>query len=137
MSGEGLLDTSVVILLDRLTDPAVLPAVPRLASVTLAELSVGPLATDDPGEAAIRQLRLQRVEATFEPIPFDRAAAQAYGGVVASLRRNGRHVRARAMDALLAATALANDLPIHTVNPRDFEGIDGLEVRAVVHPDAG
>ena len=31
-------------------------------------------------------------------------------------------------DALIAATALAYDLPLVTHNARDFEGIDGLEI---------
>ena len=36
---------------------------------------------------------------------------------------------------MIAATALANDLPVHTCNPRDFEAIAGLSVVAVPHPD--
>jgi predicted nucleic acid-binding protein len=37
---------------------------------------------------------------------------------------------------LIAAVAVANDLPLHTVNPLDFEGIDELTVVAVPHPDS-
>jgi hypothetical protein len=45
---RGILDTSTVIMLSRITDPAHLPAEPLITAVTLAELSVGPLvATDD------------------------------------------------------------------------------------------
>ncbi len=40
-------------------------------------------------------------------------------------------------DALIAASALANDLALYTCNPRDFEGIDGLRVVAIAHPDDG
>ena len=36
--------------------------------------------------------------------------------------------RGRAYDAMIAAIALANGLPLYTCNPRDFAGIDGLEV---------
>jgi len=36
---------------------------------------------------------------------------------------------------MIAATAIANDLPVYTVNPSDFEGIAGLELRTVSHPD--
>jgi predicted nucleic acid-binding protein len=32
--------------------------------------------------------------------------------------------------------ALANELPLYTVNPADFQDIDGLTVRSVPHPDA-
>ena len=51
--------------------------------------------------------------------------------VAASLRRAGRKPAARAYDAMIAAIALANGLPVHTCNPDDFAGIDGLTVIAV------
>lgn len=130
----GVLDTSTVILLDRV-DPRELPAEPVITAVTLAELSVGPLVTDDEHERALRQARLQRVEATFEPLPFDTAAARAFGSVAASLRRSGRTTAARALDAMIAAVAIANGLPVYTCNPQDFAGIEGLRVEAVRHPD--
>lgn len=133
---EGLLDTSTAILLPRLTNAAALPEVPLISAITLAELSAGPLVTDSATERAHRQAHLQQAEADFEPIAFDAAAARAFGRVAASLRRHGRKTTARAYDALIAATALANDLPIFTVNPADFAGIDDLEVVAVPHPDA-
>jgi hypothetical protein len=50
------------------------------------------------------------------------------------LRRAGRKPAARAYDALIAATALANELPLFTVNPQDFAALDGLEIVAVPHP---
>lgn len=131
----GLLDTSTVVLLERL-DSDQLPAEPVISAVTLAELSVGPLVTDEPVERAARQARLQEAENAFDPLPFDAAAARAFGRIAADLRRGGRRVQARAFDALIAATAVANDLPVYTCNPRDFSGIDGLEVVAVPHPDS-
>ncbi len=134
MDRVGVLDTSTLILLGRL-DPEGLPAEPVVAAVTLAELSVGPLATPDEAERAARQVRLQQVEASFEPLPFDAAAARAFGGVVASLRRAGRKPAARAFDAMIAATAIAAGLPVYTCIPRDFQGIDGLGVVVVPHPD--
>jgi len=130
----GVLDTNAVVLLDRLTADD-LPAQPTITSVTLAELSVGPLVTDDPVERAARQARLQETENAFDPLPFDAAAARAFGRVAADLRRGGRRVQARAFDALIAATAIANDLPVFTCNPRDFAGIDALTVVPVPHPD--
>jgi len=129
----GVLDTSVVIDLERL-DPAHLPQEPVITAITLAELSVGPLVTEDPAERSARQARLQVVEAAFEPLPFDAAAARAFGGVAAALRREGRKPAARAFDALIAATAIANGLPVHTRNPADFAGIDGLTVVEVGDP---
>jgi tRNA(fMet)-specific endonuclease VapC len=133
---RGILDTSTVILLQRLTDTAALPAEPLITAVTLAELSVGPLVAGEENERVARQAHLQQAEADFDPLPFDASAARAFGGVAASLRRAGRKTTARAYDAMIAATALANGLPIYTCNPSDFSGIDGLEVVAVPVPDA-
>ena len=133
---RGVLDTSTVILLPRLRDPRVLPAEPVITAITLAELSVGPLVAGTEQERAARQAHLQQAEADFDPIPFDAAAARAFGGVAASLRRAGRTSVARSYDAMIAATAMAHELAVFTCNPADFAGIDGLLVVAVPHPDA-
>ena len=132
--GAGLLDTSVIIALPTLTDPDALPMRPLISAVTLAELTAGPLATDDPNERARRQAVLQQAEADFRPLPFDAAAARAFGGIAASLRQQGRKTAARAFDALIAAVALSNGLPLYTANPADFTGIPGLQVVEVVAP---
>lgn len=131
---RGVLDTSTLILLGRLADTSSLPDEPVITAVTLAELSVGPLVASDETERAARQAHLQQAEADFDPLPFDSAAARSFGQVAASLRRAGRKPAARAYDAMIAATALANGLPVHTCNPSDFSGIDGLTVIAVGHP---
>jgi predicted nucleic acid-binding protein len=132
--GQGLLDTSVVILLDRLDARSDLPEEPLITAVTLAELSVGPLVTDDESERAARQARLQVTESSFDPLPFDASAARSFGRVAAELRRSGRTARARSFDAMIAATALSRGLSIFTANPEDFNGIDGLEVVAITQP---
>lgn len=123
----GLLDTSALIGLASL-DADTLPAQLRISAVTLAELSVGPLVVGDASEQAKRQSHLQMAESRFDPLPFDADSARAFGRVAASLRRRGRKTSARTYDAMIAATALAHSLPVLTFNPRDFEGIDGLEV---------
>jgi predicted nucleic acid-binding protein len=79
---------------------------------------------------------LQQAEADFEPLPFDAQSARAFGRVAASLRAEGRKVQARGYDAMIAATAIANDLPLYTVNPDDFSGIDDLDLRPIPHPAA-
>jgi tRNA(fMet)-specific endonuclease VapC len=135
-STRGVLDTSTLILLPRLSDASLLPSEPLITAITLAELSVGPLVAQTDQERAARQAHLQQAEADFDPIAFDAAAARAFGQVAASLRRGGRKSSARAFDALIAATALANDLPVYTCNPSDFGGIDRLRVVAIPHPDA-
>jgi tRNA(fMet)-specific endonuclease VapC len=123
-----------VILLPRITDASTLPAEPVITAVTLAELSVGPLVAADERERAARQAHLQQAEADFNPLPFDAAAARAFGRVAVSLRQAGRKPAGRSYDAMIAATAMANGLPIYTANPDDFREIDGLEVVSVVVP---
>jgi tRNA(fMet)-specific endonuclease VapC len=127
----GLLDTSTLILLSRLLDPSVLPEYPLISTITLAELSVGPLVATDEAQRAARLAHLQQAEADFDPLPFDLEAARAFGQVAASLRRSGRKPAARAYDAMIAGVALANGLPLYTCNPGDFAGIEGLLVVAV------
>ena len=133
--GTGILDTNAVILLPRLTDPATLPNEPTITAITLAELSAGPLVATTAAERAARQAHLQQAEADFDPLPFDAAAARAFGGVAADLRAADRKSSARAYDALIAAIAISVDLPLHTTNPDDFMGIRGLRVIAVAQPD--
>lgn len=128
---EGLLDTSVVLALPAITDPSVLPEIALISAVTLAELSVGPLVASDDIERARRLAAVQQAEADFDPIPFDAAAARAFGRVAASYRRSGRKPAARSFDAMIAATALANGLPLYTAVPDGFLGIDGLVLRPV------
>jgi predicted nucleic acid-binding protein len=127
-----VLDTSVVIDLERL-DRSVLPVELAVSAITLAELAAGTHAAADPATRANRTDHLQRAEATFESLPFDTRAARAYGRVYAAVASSGRKVRgARAVDLLIAATALANGLPLYTRNPDGFRALDELvEVVAV------
>jgi tRNA(fMet)-specific endonuclease VapC len=131
----GLLDTNTVILLPRITDPEHLPDEPAISTITLAELSVGPLVARTDQERAARLAHVQQAEADFEPIGFDVAAARTFGRVASDLRQAGRKPSARAYDALIAAVAIANGIPLYTVNPDDFTGIDELRLVAIPHPD--
>lgn len=120
VSQHGLIDTSVVIGLERI-EPDALPTRLAIAAITLAELAAGPHAAAQTDERARRQQRLQLAEATFDPIPFDADCARAYGLVYAETLRAGRKARgARAIDLLIAATALATNLPLFTANPADL-----------------
>lgn len=132
---RGVIDTSVVIDLGRL-DPAALPSEIAVSAVTLAELAAGPHSTSDADERARRQDRLQRTEATFESLPVDGAVARAYGRIYAAVAEAGRKARGRrAFDLLIAATALAAELPLYTRNPSDFQELEGLlEVVSVPLP---
>lgn len=127
---RGLLDTSVIIDLHTLPT-GVLPHEMAVSALTLAELAAGPHATNEPMERAQRQARLQRTEAQFEVLHFDPACARAFGQIYAMVKRRGRAARGRrSIDLLIAATALAHQLPLYTQNPDDFSEL--LELIAVV-----
>jgi len=130
---RGLIDTSVVIDLD-VIDAKHLPMECAVSAMTMAELAAGPHATMDAAERARRQDRLQRAEATFEPLPVDAEVARAYGRVYAAVvAASGRKTRGRrTIDLFIAATAVAADLPLYTRNPGDFTGLSQvLDIVAV------
>lgn len=121
---RGIVDTSILIEPPAEAD---LPEEASVSAITLAELAAGVHATNEVRERAVRQERLQRVEATLEAIPFDTAAARAYGRVFAAVVAGGRKARGkRAVDLLIAATAAAAGLPLYTRNIDDFSGLEGV-----------
>jgi toxin FitB len=118
----GVLDTSVIIDLETLAEQA-LPTRSTIAAVTLAELAAGLHTADDPMQRAARVARLQVVEASYDPLPFDASAARHYGHLVAQVVAAGQNPRPRRLDLMTAATAHANDLPLYTRNPKDFHAL--------------
>jgi predicted nucleic acid-binding protein len=123
---RGLLDTSVLIDLDSI-DPGLLPVESVVSALSMAELAAGPHASRDTVERAQRQHRLQRAEVVFDPLPFDAEAARAYGLVYAAVVAAGRKARGpRAVDLLIAATAVAHRMPLYTRNADDVRFLDGL-----------
>lgn len=136
MPTRGLLDTNIVVHLSRL-DGAELPDELVISAVTLAELSAGPHHTDDPAERARRMSVLQHAEATFDPVPFDAPAARVFGQVAAAVLAVGRTGRRRIADLMIAAIAVAHELPLYTTNPADFAGLDGLLTVCPVDRPAG
>jgi predicted nucleic acid-binding protein len=138
MSGEplrqGLLDTNILIL-RRWIDPDELPDEMAISAVTLAELSAGPHEVrpngeqdlyDEHEERARRMEIVQRAESEFAPVPFDAEAARVYGRVAAAVVAAGRKPRRRIADMMIAATAIAEDLPLFTTNPDDYAGLERL-----------
>lgn len=123
---RGLIDTSVVVDLERV-DPNQLPLELSISALTLAELAAGPHVARNVGDRANRQDRLERTEATFDPLPFDTEAARACGRIYAAVAGTGRKARgARAVDLLIAATAAAAGLPLYTHHVEDFRGIEDI-----------
>lgn len=123
----AVVDTSVIAAL-RLYDRSQFPDTIFITAITLGELSYGPHATDDPVKRAGRVGVLQHVEATFDPLPYDQAAARLYGQIAAAVRAAGREPRKRASDLMIAATAASNQLPLYTANPDDFKGAETFVV---------
>lgn len=122
----GVLDTCTYIDLDVL-DPAVLPQVPELTAVTLAELHQGVALARTPAARAARMEKLGAAVADFDPLPFDRDAASRYGSLVSltlAADRNPR--RPRRLDLMIAAVASVRGLPLFTRNADDFKGLDDL-----------
>jgi predicted nucleic acid-binding protein len=138
MNGErhrqGMLDTNILIL-RRWIDPGELPDEVAISAVTLAELSAGPHQVrrndeqdqyDEHAERARRLEILQRTENEFDPVPFDAEAARLFGRVTAAVIAAGRTPRRRVADLMIAATAIAEGLPLYTTNPDDYAGLDSL-----------
>jgi len=124
--GRGLLDTSVVLGLGEV-ETLRLPPEMAISALTLAEVTSGPHAVDDELERARRQDRLQRIEADFESLSFDLHCARAFGQVYAAVRSIGRKARGpRMVDLMIAATAMAHDLPLYTLNAKDLRGLEDL-----------
>lgn len=132
---RGVVDTNVVILYKDL-DLDELPLESVVTAVTLAELSAGPHHTADATERAKRIEVLQTAQGLFDPVPFDERAARRYGLIVAAVLAAGRSPKPRRLDLMIAAIASVHRLPLFTVNPHDFQGLDALlQVCAVTHPD--
>jgi predicted nucleic acid-binding protein len=131
---QGLLDTNILIL-RKWIDATELPDEMAISAITLAELSAGPHevrgddqqdAYDEHAERARRLEILQRAESEFDPVPFDAEAARIYGRVTAAVVAAGRKPHRRTIDLMIAATAIAEGLPLYTTNPADFNGVDTL-----------
>lgn len=127
----GVLDTSVLIAYEDV-ERAALPAVASVTALSLAELAAGLHSDINASERARRQERLLWAADYWTVLPFDSAAARAYGQVYAVTRDSGRSVRPRRIDLLIASTALAHGLPLFTRNFDDFSHLtDLIEVRQV------
>ena len=95
-----------------------------ISVVTLAELTLGVLIADE-GDRAKRVATLSAVESTWDPLPIDAEVGRTFAHIAADLRSRGR--RLPILDALVAATAIVEGIPIVTQD-RDYDAITGLEV---------
>jgi len=120
-----LLDTCVLIRLERANLGPYLNAQPFLSAVTIAELAFG-LDIDDPVERFARSERYYAAVHTFEVLPFGLEEAKVYGQMASLVRRAGRSPRPRRMDLQIAATAAVAGMPVLTMNVKDFKDVERL-----------
>ena len=68
--------------------------------------------------------RIDSLLARVEELEFTRREVAAYAAIIEARGFSRRLV----VDRMIAATALANDLTLATLNPRDFRDIPGLTI---------
>ncbi|HEX4483722.1 MAG TPA: PIN domain-containing protein [Solirubrobacteraceae bacterium] len=118
MTSGYLADTSVFVAAEQRRAPGDPPdGDARISVATLTELIVGVRRTVDGSLRTLRETTLQRAR-TFVALPYDEAVAEQLADLLSVARAAGR--RAGAMDAIIAATALAHDLSVWTQD-EDFD----------------
>jgi predicted nucleic acid-binding protein len=128
-----LLDKDVVI--DHLAEkPAMLQLLDRLAPdgltislITYMEVYQGVLASPDPIQA---EAKLDAFVEAVPVAPFSVEVARRCAYLRTELKRRGKPVRSRALDLLIAATAIEHDLTLVTRNLADYEDIPGLLIQS-------
>jgi predicted nucleic acid-binding protein len=96
----------------------------EISVVTVAELTVGVLMAND-ADRPTRVATLSVVESMWDPLPIDAEVARQFARITAALRANRRRVPI--LDALVAATAVVEQIPVVTQD-RDYDAIPGVEV---------
>nr|WP_312884808.1 type II toxin-antitoxin system VapC family toxin [Nocardia barduliensis] len=109
--------------LDEISDDR-LPAIPKVSTVTLAELGLGVAAAPDPTVRLFRTERLQEFESAFEALPFTAEAARRFTLMAGLLAVGGRSPKPRKFDLMIGAIASIHGLPLFTRNPKDFHGLE-------------
>ena len=129
MRPKYLLDTNICIYLMKHQPPQVAERFAQcrvgdvvISAITLAELEYGVASS---GSAKRRnQAALAALLEDIPVVPFDGAAAHAYGPLRAAHRARNKD----ALDKLIAAQALAAEVTLVTTNEADFIGFEGLQV---------
>ena len=125
MSGY-LVDTSVFVAAEQGRPLGRPPAgEARISVATLTELIVGVRRARSARLRTLREATLERAR-SFVPLPYDEPVAERLAELLSAARSARR--RAGAMDAIVAATALAHELTVWTQDD-DFETLAALEPR--------
>lgn len=120
---SGLLDTCVLIDFDEIPDHQ-LPVVPKVSTVTLAELGLGVASAPDATVRLLRTERLQEFESSFDALPFTADAARRFTLMASLITVSGRSPKPRKFDLMIGAIASIHSLPLYTRNPKDFFGLE-------------
>ena len=125
-----LLDTNTCI---RFLNPGKSTVPDRLAAVSREEVAICQIVKAELYYGAYRSTRrdanlalLAKFFSQFESLPFDDAAAEAYGRLRAELTRRGTPIGPN--DLMIAAIALAHDLTLVTHNTAEFSRVPGLRL---------
>jgi predicted nucleic acid-binding protein len=121
----GLLDTRTLIDIEDIPDER-LPIVSEICSITVAELMLGVHMAKAPADRSARITKLLTVGANFDPLPFEDQATNAFNALVGLTVAIGRNAKPRKNDLMIAATAVANRLPLYTANVEDFKGLESM-----------
>ncbi len=105
-----------------------LPEELAVSVVTLAELELGVLAAGDP-EARSRRADTLALARAADPLPIGEATMAAFAHLVHDCRAWGR--RPKVLDALIAATAVEQGLPVVTQDD-DFTDMAEAHARLLV-----
>lgn len=125
-----ILDTSILIDTERgrFDMPAFLQSLGEesvaISAITASELLFGVERATDPGQRARRGAFVEAVLESIPAIPFDLAEARRHAQIWEVLSRLGARIGPH--DLLVAATALAHDRAVATLNVGEFERVPGL-----------
>jgi tRNA(fMet)-specific endonuclease VapC len=131
-----LLDTNICVLLIRQKSPQVLSKLTSysitdiaISAITVAELQYG---VDKSSQPTQNQQALDQFLLSLTIIPFDEHDAITYGQIRANLESQGLPIGA--LDTLIAAQAVRNNLIVVTNNVREFARVADLVVEDWTKP---
>jgi tRNA(fMet)-specific endonuclease VapC len=122
-----LIDTNIAIHARDGSEPVLDKLVEHSGAVLLSALSLAELQRGiykSPEYSALRRARLNMLLEGLSVVPFDAAAAEAYGRIIAQIGWS----RSRDMDRLIAANALAIPCVLVTANLADYVRVPGLTI---------
>jgi len=122
---EALADTSLFVAVEQ--DRPLSSRPPKRVAVsviTIGELRLGVLAADS-GPVRARRLETLSAAEALDPLPVDAQVAHAWAALRLALRDAGKRMPIN--DSWIAATAIANGMPVASQDG-DYDDVPGLQV---------